>query len=142
MTFLNPILAGLGLAAVSIPIIIHLLMRRRRKPVMWAAMRFLLEAYKQHRRRLRMEQLLLLAARCLLIALVALALGRPLLGAAGLIGRGPVSLYLLVDDGLAASALGEGDAPALERHKAAAAGLLAQLDPAAGDRAALVSLAG
>jgi hypothetical protein len=142
MTFLNPILAGLGLAAVSIPIIIHLLMRRRRKPVMWAAMRFLLEAYRQHRRRLRLEQFLLLAARCLLIALVALALGRPLLGAAGLLGRGPVSLYLLVDNGLASTAQGEGDAAALQRHRAAAESLLAQLDATAGDRAALIALGG
>lgn len=143
MTFLNPILAAAGLACIAIPIIIHFLMRRRRKPVMWAAMRFLLEAYRQHRRRLRLEQLLLLAARCLLIALVALALGRPLLGAAGFLGgRGAVTLYLLVDNGLASSAQSEAGKPALDRHKAAAISLLDQLDSAAGDRAALVALGG
>src|SRR4051812_18577304 len=102
MTFLNPFLAGLGLACVAIPIVIHFLMRRRRKPVMWAAMRFLLEAYRQHRRRLKLEQFLLLAARCLLLALLALALGRPLIGAVmGVSGRGAVSVYVLVDNGIA-----------------------------------------
>ena len=40
MQFLNPALL-FGLAAVSVPIIIHLLNRRRFRRVPWAAMRFL-----------------------------------------------------------------------------------------------------
>jgi hypothetical protein len=144
INFLNPTLAFVGLACVALPILIHILMRRRRKPVQWAAMRFLLEAYKQQRKRLRLEQLLLLASRCLLVALVALALGRPLLSKAGLLGgRGSVTLYLLLDNGIASSATSPGDeGSALDRHKAAAKSLIAQLDPAAGDRAALVTLGG
>lgn len=143
MTFLHPILAAAAVACVAVPIIIHILMRRRRKPVMWAAMRFLLEAYRQHRRRLRLEQLLLLAARCLVIALAGLAIARPLLGQAGLLGgRGAVTLYLLIDNGLASAALDEDGKPALERHKARAQALLDQLDTAAGDRAALIALGG
>jgi hypothetical protein len=143
MNFLNPTLALVGLACVAIPIAIHILMRRRRKPVAWAAMRFLMEAYRQQRRRLRLEQLLLLAARCLVIALVALALGRPFFGqAAPLGGRSSMTLYLLVDNGLASSAQEPGARSALERHKAAAAALLAQLEPTAGDRAALIALGG
>jgi hypothetical protein len=43
VTFLHPILAAAAIGAISIPILTHILMRRRR-PVMWAAMRFLLEA--------------------------------------------------------------------------------------------------
>lgn len=143
MTFLHPILAAAGVACVAVPIIIHILMRRRRKPVQWAAMRFLLEAYRQHRRRLRLEQLLLLAARCLIIALAGLAIARPLLGQAGLLGgRGAVTLYLLVDNGLASAALDESGKSALERQKGRARALLDQLDPAAGDRAALIALGG
>ena len=121
MTFLHPILAAAAVAGISIPIIIHLLMRRRRKPVKWAAMRFLLEAYRQQRRRMRLEQLLLLAARCLLIALAGLAIARPLLGSAGVLGgRGAVTLYVLIDNGLAASATESGGKSALEQHKARA----------------------
>ncbi|MBL9030765.1 MAG: VWA domain-containing protein [Phycisphaerae bacterium] len=142
MTLLNPILAAVGAACIAIPIAIHLLMRRRRQPVPWAAMRFLLEALRQHRRRLRLEQLLLLGARCLLVLLIALALGRPMLGASGaLAGRGQTTLYLLIDNGLASAAT-DGTTDALTRHKAAAARLLAQLDANRGDRAALVALAG
>src|SRR5437773_11869322 len=61
---------AVGAGAVSVPIIIHLLNRRRFKIVTWAAMRFLLAAQKQNSRRLRIEQLLLLAVRCLLVALL------------------------------------------------------------------------
>jgi hypothetical protein len=60
--------------AVSIPVIIHLLNRRRFKIVEWAAMRFLLQAQKKNSRRMRLEQLLLLLARCLLILLLVLAM--------------------------------------------------------------------
>ena len=38
---LNPALAWLGAAAVSVPIIIHLLNKRKFEKVVWAAMRFL-----------------------------------------------------------------------------------------------------
>lgn len=142
MNFLNPALAIAGAACVAIPIIIHLLMRRRRRPVEWAAMRFLVEAYRKHKRRLRLEQLLLLAARCLVVLLIGLALGRPLLGAMGARTAGPMTVYLLVDNSLAASARGEDGRTALERHVAAAERVLEQLDSAAGDRAGLIALGG
>src|SRR3954463_5366686 len=67
-----------GLAAVSIPIIIHILNRRRFKTVTWAAMDFLLRAMKKNRRRLRFEQWVLLATRCLVVFLLGMALARPL----------------------------------------------------------------
>src|SRR3954463_1752770 len=65
---------AVGAGAVSIPIIIHLLNRRRFKVVTWAAMRFLLAAQKQNTRRLRLEQLLLLLVRCALVALLVFAM--------------------------------------------------------------------
>src|SRR5437867_4276153 len=67
-----------GLGAISIPIIIHILNRRRFKTVTWAAMDFLLRAMKKNRRRLRFEQWVLLATRCLLVFLLGMALARPL----------------------------------------------------------------
>src|SRR5882724_5183419 len=67
-----------GLALIPIPIIIHLLNRRRFKLVTWAAMEFLLRAMRKNRRRLKFEQWLLLATRCLLIFLLGMALARPM----------------------------------------------------------------
>jgi hypothetical protein len=66
--------AAVAGGALSIPIIIHLLNRRRFKVVTWAAMRFLLAAQKKNSRRLRLEQIVLLAVRCLLIFLLVLAM--------------------------------------------------------------------
>lgn len=141
MTFLNPTLALVGLACVAVPIIIHILMRRRRKPVAWGAMRFLLEAYKKQRRRLNLEQLLLLAARCVLIALLALAVGKPILGAAGLLGsKGPRTVFILVDNSLASSARSNETTTAFEYHKSVAESILRSLDASLGDRAALIAL--
>lgn len=143
MTFANPALLVAGLFAVAVPILIHILMRRRRKPVSWGAMEWLLEAYRQQRRRMRFEQLLLLALRCLLVALVGLALAKPLFGdRAALEAQRPRTLAILLDDSLTAQVATPGAAPALDAHKAAALALLDQLDPARGDRAGLILLAG
>jgi Aerotolerance regulator N-terminal/von Willebrand factor type A domain len=63
-----------GAGAVSVPVIIHLLNRRRYKVVTWAAMRFLLAAQKQNTRRIRLEQIILLLVRMALIALIVFAM--------------------------------------------------------------------
>src|SRR5258707_14837086 len=76
--FLTPWFAGAGALLVSVPIIIHILNRRRFKTVSWAAMEFLLRAMRKNRRRLRFERWLLLATRCALLVLLGLALARPL----------------------------------------------------------------
>jgi len=72
----NPAMA-IGAAAVASPILIHLLSRRRFRRIRWAAMDFLLEAQRQSRRRVRLEQMILLALRCLAVLLLALLVARP-----------------------------------------------------------------
>src|SRR5579871_4964105 len=62
--------AAVAGGAVSVPIIIHLLHRRRFRIVQWAAMRFLLAAQRKNSRRIRLEQLVLLALRCLMVMLL------------------------------------------------------------------------
>ena len=46
-----------GATAVSVPVVIHLLNRRRYRIVTWAAMRFLLMAQKQNSRQMRSSSL-------------------------------------------------------------------------------------
>jgi hypothetical protein len=65
---------GVAAGAVSIPIIIHLLNRKRFRVVTWAAMRFLLAAQRKNSRRLRLEQLILLAVRTLVVLLLVAAM--------------------------------------------------------------------
>jgi ABC-type anion transport system duplicated permease subunit len=66
--------AAVGAAAVAIPVIIHLINRKRFKIVEWAAMKFLLAAQKQTRKRMRIEQLLLLLTRMAILAFLVLAM--------------------------------------------------------------------
>ncbi|MFL5242168.1 MAG: VWA domain-containing protein [Gemmataceae bacterium] len=73
--FGTPLAAAAAIAgAAAIPIVIHLLNRKRFKVVTWAAMRFLLNAHKKNTRRLRLEQMVLLAVRTAMILLLVLAM--------------------------------------------------------------------
>ena len=78
LSFLNGAFLG-GLSLVSIPIIIHLLQRRRFQVVRWGAMEFLRLSQRNRSRRLMIEQLLLLLIRCMVIAFVVLAICRPIM---------------------------------------------------------------
>src|SRR5579862_6967563 len=99
--FVAPWFLFAGAGMVSVPIVIHLLNRRRFKTVYWAAMEFLLKAMKKNRRRLRFEQFILLATRCLVLLLLGMALARPMGCAensmAELIGR-QTGLHVFVID--------------------------------------------
>ena len=100
--FLNPWMLLGGLAVAS-PILIHLLNKRRFKIVQWAAMDFLFEADKQNRRRVQIENFLLLMLRCLAMLLLALMLARPFLPSsltAVLQQTQKVERVLLIDDSL------------------------------------------
>jgi uncharacterized membrane protein len=99
----NPAIFAFGAAAISIPIIIHLLNRRKFKIVNWAAMDFLLEADKKNRRRVRLENWLLLFLRCLAVFLIGLLLARPYDSsglASGLFAEQKFERIVLVDDSL------------------------------------------
>src|SRR5258705_2827788 len=78
----HPWLLVAGICAVSLPVLIHLLNRRRFQVVDWAAMDFLLQADKESRRRIRLQHWLLLLLRSLAVALIGLLLARPLLSTA------------------------------------------------------------
>lgn len=80
---LTPALFYGGAAAVGAPILIHLLARRRFRKIRWAAMDFLLQAERRNRRRVRMEEFILLALRCLAIFLLGVALARPFFSPSG-----------------------------------------------------------
>jgi hypothetical protein len=83
MIFLNALFLA-GLAAVLVPLVIHLLNRVRARPVEWGAMRFLRQSLNVRRRRMQLEEALVLLVRCLAVALLALALARPFVRPASL----------------------------------------------------------
>ena len=98
LSFLTPLLLG-GAALVAVPIVLHLAMRRKPVPHSFPALRFLQEKRLANRRRLRLNHLLLLLLRIAAIVLLAVALARPTLRAAGWIGEseGPVAVAFVFD---------------------------------------------
>lgn len=124
MSFLNPIMLA-GLAAVAVPIIIHLLNRRKFHKVVWAAMRFLQNAVEQNQRRMRVEDMILLALRCLLLALLALALARPaiLSNASDVFGQSKVTGVIILDNSQSMG-MSDGTSTRFEKAKQAAQGAL------------------
>ncbi len=82
--FVSPGLFYGGACAVAIPILIHLLARRRFRRIRWAAIDFLIEAERRNRRRIRLEEWVLLALRCLAVLLIAMLVARPFLTPTGL----------------------------------------------------------
>ena len=103
MTFLAaPLLAGLALA--SVPIIIHILNRRRFLIIDWPPMKYLKLTLKRNRRRIRIEQMILLAMRTLAVILLILAVARPVIPqnalSAFLPGRNRASHLIVIDDSL------------------------------------------
>src|SRR5262245_44579841 len=99
--FANPGYLAAGGALISAPIIIHLINRMRFKRLRWAAMEFLLKAQKRSRRRLIIEQLILLLLRCLLVALAALLVLRFLgFSFAGIFQGQEVLHFVVMDDTL------------------------------------------
>lgn len=76
MQFINAFLL-LGLLAIAVPVIIQLLSRKNQRRTPWGAMIFLLASMRKRKRKVLLEDILLLACRCLLPAFAALALARP-----------------------------------------------------------------
>jgi hypothetical protein len=133
--FLHPALAA-GAALAAVPLVIHLLNRQRYRPTPWAAMRFVLAAHKRTRRRVQLENLLLLMLRMGAVALLALAVARPFVSGGGALGvlterRREVVLVL---DGSASTGLQVGAESTFATLRARAVELAEKLDGSAGDR--------
>jgi hypothetical protein len=101
-----------GLAGMGIPLLIHLLHRRRYDIVEWGAMQFL-QVSRTTRRRLRIEEILLMLARMGLIGLLVVALAAPYVSGPAVadLGGRPSRDIVLVLDGSASMGLDDGQHP-------------------------------
>lgn len=135
MSFVSSGLAVAGLLAASIPIVIHLLLRRRRRPVEWAAFDLLRSALRRHRRRARLERIILLTVRALLLAALGAALAQPLLGDRVAV-VGPRTLHVVLDDGISSGVVDADGSTALERRSAEVRAVIDELRPS--DRVGIV----
>lgn len=129
-----------GLALASVPIIIYLLNKRRFKRVTWAAMEFLLAAMKKNRRRLRIENLLLLLIRTGIVVLFVMAIARPLLESDSIfsaLARAKKNAVFVIDNSYSMG-YKTGPSRALDRAKKQARWWVEQLQ--SGDRVAILKL--
>jgi len=98
MTFVTLSLLA-GTALIAVPIVLHLIMRRKPRWFEFPALRFIQKQHDANQKRLRLRHLLLLLLRAAAIALLAFALARPSVQFGGQFGsqEAPVAAALVFD---------------------------------------------
>ena len=139
MTFAAPLFL-LAAAAAAIPIVLHMINRRKAKPLPFATLRFLKISVEKTRRRKRVHDLLLLATRAALLLLIAIGLARPAVTHLGMLWGASHSAVVIILDNSASMGLIDPDRPRLDTAVAAATQILDQLYD--GDEVALLVTCG
>src|SRR3990172_7805939 len=126
MGFVTPALLG-GALLIGVPIVLHLVMRREVRQLVFPALRFVQQRKSVNQHRLRLRQLLLLALRCAVICLLAFALARPTLRGSGVAGKedSPIAAALVFDNSLRMTYVQENETR-LDRARVLASWLLEQ----------------
>ncbi len=97
--FLNPSLVLLGLPLLALPIVIHLINLMRHRRIEWAAMEFLLAAYKKSKTWVILKQLLLLLMRIAAVAAILMIVAQPIMqGGLDFLGGEVTHHIVLLDD--------------------------------------------
>ena len=124
MIFLHPWLLA-GLLAAGVPLLLHLVQRREPPTIVFPAVRYLLDATREHQRRLRIRHWLLLLLRTLLIVALVLAAAGPTVRRSGVTSHAPSALVLVVDNSLSSAAI-VGGTPRIEQLVRAGDAVLAR----------------
>ncbi len=106
MSFLTPLMLLAG-AALAVPVLLHLFRRRSESVQSFPALRYLKRTTRERARIVRLRQLLLLALRLAIIALVVLAGARIVLPLAGG-DQPPAGTALVIDNGIASARVVDG----------------------------------
>lgn len=125
MNFLNPFFL-LGVLAVALPVVIHLINLRRPQKVSFSTLSFFSELRKSTIRRIRIKQYLLMALRALAVLFLALALARPFLPPTltGSVSSGePKSVAILVDNSASMNRIGS-SGPLIDQAKEVASRII------------------
>jgi len=117
-----------GLLAAAVPILLHLVQRRDPPEVAFPAVRYLEDATRDHRRRVKLRHLLLLAVRTLLIVALVLAAAGLTVRRAGVGRHAPSALVLVLDNSASSGAVVDGE-PQLTALVRAARAVLTRATP-------------
>ncbi len=141
MTFLNPAIL-IGLAAATIPVIIHLLNLRKLKKIEFSTLIFLKELQKNKIRRVKLKQWLLLALRVLIILLIVTAFARPTLegvSIGGTTSAAKTTALFILDDSFSMSVVDQ-NGSYINQAEQTIKELLSNLEE--GDEAGLILISG
>jgi hypothetical protein len=125
MTFTAPLFL-LATIAAAIPVVLHMINRRKAKQLPFSTLRFLRVSAQKTRRRKRIHDVLLMAIRAALLTLIAVALARPAITSLGSLWGGSHSAVVIVLDNSASMGLVDKDNTRFDTATAAAAQILDQ----------------
>lgn len=132
MTFAHPAFL-FGCLAALIPLLVHLLDRRRPRTQPFGAIAFVLRSQKRTARRLKLKRLILYTLRTLLLLALPLALARPQFAPSsttvGSGGSGPRATVVVLDATLSMQFAPRGEDSFFEKAKGEAKDAFAQLAP-------------
>ena len=137
MEFLSPLFL-VGTLSAAIPLIIHLSRSRRTKKIRFSTTRFLTDQFLRSYRMSRIKELLLLLARMLLFALLAIALAQPFIRPANqplMTSEQPRTVVFVLDNSASMGYIDDG-VSLFDRARGAAIEIVDSLQQ--GDRAAIV----
>jgi hypothetical protein len=140
MTFASPLFLLAALAGL-LPVVLHLVHRRKAKELPFSTLRFLKISVQRTRRRKYIEDVALLVLRILVLFLIALGLARPVISSLpALWGGGRAAAIAIVLDNSASMATSDAGRPRFESAREAARQILARLHT--GDLVALLPTSG
>ena len=139
LLFTFPIILG-ACGAAAAPVIIHLIMRTKPRPMIFPALRFVRKTHKANLSRLRLKQIILLLMRMAIILLIAMLIARGRISGWRSVDppATPIALAIVVDNSGSMGYLRDGKT-LLERGKRMATQLISQLPE--NSRAAVISAA-
>ena len=135
MTFLAPLFL-IGALAGVIPVVLHMINRRRAKELPFSTLRFLRISVEKTRRRKRIHDLLLMLVRVAVLVLIALGLAKPTItNLSALWGGGTNTAVAIILDNSASMGEIDPDRPRFDTARSAAVQVMDQLRD--GDQVAL-----
>ena len=116
MTFAAPLFLLAALAA-AIPIVLHMVNRRRAKQLPFSTLRFLKISVEKTRRRKRIHDVLLMLLRAAVLLLIAAGLARPTVTTFGALWGNAGTAAVIVLDNSASMGTIDGDRPRFETRR-------------------------
>lgn len=137
MLFLNPLFL-FAAAAGTLPVVIHLMFRRKAKTVFFPSLVFMRQLDREVIRRKRLKEILIMILRILILVLFVIFLAKPILRSNLFLGGASKSVVIIIDDSYSMRA--KEDKVLFEKARERALSVINNLGP--GDSAAVILASG